>query len=244
MGDEMKIEFWSDIICPYCGLMDHRLHLALGRFQLGDRIQVVHRSFQLHPDLPRTGVSQRKLIEMAGAPITTVDRILRPIERAAEAEGLTPYRAVDRTLGPTDLAHELLAYATDQGRGNEIWTAMFRAHFGQARKLWTTEEVLGFAAEVGLDPDEAAEALHTRRYRARVAADQREAQRLGAHGAPFLVLDGRFAIPGAIGTDDLLAVITRAWTESHPAPRPLPVVGGAEGRCTPDGCLTPEPTAT
>ena len=238
----MKIEFWSDIVCPYCGLMDHRLHLALDRFAYGDQVQVIHRSFQLHPDLPREGVSQVKLIEMAGAPATTVDRVLRPIERAAEAEGLTPYRAVDRTLGPTDLAHELLAYAADQGRGNEIWTAMFRAHFGQARKLWTAGEVLDFAAEVGLDRAEAAKALRSRRYRARVAADQHEAERLGARGAPFLVFDGRFAIPGAIGTDDLLAVISKAWAESHATLRPLPVVGGAEGMCAPDGCAVPDRT--
>ncbi|MEU4679144.1 DsbA family oxidoreductase [Micromonospora sp. NPDC023737] len=235
----MKIEFWSDIVCPYCGLMDHRLHRALDRFAYGDQVQVIHRSFQLHPDLPRSGVTQRKLIEMAGAPTSTVNQVLRPIERAAKAEGLTPYHAVERTLGPTDLAHELLAYAADQGRGNEIWTAMFRAHFGQARKLWTADEVLGFAAEVGLDRAEAAEALRSRRYRARVAADQREAQRLGARGAPFLVFDGRVAVPGAIGTDDLLKVITKVWDESHPTPQPLPLVTGVgtDGVCTPDGCV-------
>ncbi|WP_433319336.1 DsbA family oxidoreductase [Micromonospora sp. CA-269861] len=232
----MKVEFWSDIVCPYCGLMDHRLHQALDRLPYGDQVRVIHRSFQLHPNLPRAGVTQRELITMAGAPATTVDRVLRPIERAAEAEGLTPYHAVDRTLGPTDFAHELLAYATDQGRGAEIWTAMFRAHFGQARKLWTADEVLDFAAEVGLDRDGAADALRSRRYRARVAADQREAQRLGARGAPFLVFDGRFAVPGAIGPDDLVAVIDKAWAESHPTPQPLPVVGAAEGTCTPDGC--------
>ncbi|GIH44962.1 Predicted dithiol-disulfide isomerase, DsbA family [Microbispora rosea] len=238
----MKIDFWSDIVCPYCGLMDHRLRLALDRFAHGDQVQVTHRSFQLHPDLPRAGVSQRKLIEMAGAPRSTLDRILRPIERAAEAEGLTPYRAIDRTLGPTDLAHELLAYAADQGRSNEIWAAMFRAHFGKARKLWTAEEVLDFAEEVGLDRDGAAEALRSRRYRARVAADQTEAQRLGASGTPFLVLDDRVAIPGAIGTDDLLAVITEAWAESHPMPQPLPIVAGGDGLCAPDGCAAPATT--
>ncbi|MFG1894319.1 DsbA family protein [Micromonospora zamorensis] len=239
----MKIEFWSDIVCPYCGLMDHRLHQALDRFPYGDQVQVVHRSFQLHPDLPREGVSQRELITMAGAPATTVDQVLRPIERAAEAEGLTPYHAVDRTLGPTDLAHELLAYATDQGRGAEIWTAMFRAHFGQARKLWTAEEVLDFAAEVGLDRADAAEALRSRRYQARVATDQREAERLGARGAPFLVFDGRFAVPGAIGTDDLLAVIAKAWAESHPTPQPLPTLAGTGDVCTPDGCAVPDRTS-
>ncbi|SNS75464.1 Predicted dithiol-disulfide isomerase, DsbA family [Asanoa hainanensis] len=232
----MKIEFWSDIVCPYCGLMDHRINQALGRLSYGEQVQVVHRSFQVHPDLPREGVTQREVIKMAGAPPTTVDHVLRPIERQAKAEGLTPYRAVDRTLGPTDLAHELLAYATDQGRSNEIWTAMFRAHFGQARKLWTEGEVLGFAAEMNLDG--AAKALRSRRYRGRVDADQRQAVRLGARGAPFLVFDGRFAVPGAIGLNDLVSVIDRAWAEAKPKPQPLPIIGGGDGVCTPDGCVS------
>jgi predicted DsbA family dithiol-disulfide isomerase len=210
----MKLEFWSDIVCPFCGLMDHRLHVALDRLPYGNQVQVIHRSFQLHPDLPRSGVTQRELIKMAGAPASTEERVLRPIERAAEAEGLTPYHAVERTLGPTDLAHELLAYASDQGRGNEIWSAMFRAHFGQARKLWTVGEVLDFADEMGLDRAEAAEALRSRQYRDRVTADQLDAMRLGAHGTPFLVIDDRFGVPGAVGIDDLVAAIEKAWADT------------------------------
>jgi predicted DsbA family dithiol-disulfide isomerase len=165
--------------------------------------------------------------------------IFAPIEAAAHAEGLESYHALERTLGPTDYAHELLAYAADQGRGNEIWTAMFRAHFGQARRLWTADEVLDFAAEAGLDREEAAEALRDRRYRAQVAADQREAERLGARGMPFTVIDGAFAVPGAVGTDRLLEAMTTAWEAGHPAPQPLPVIGDVGGVCGPDGCAVP-----
>jgi predicted DsbA family dithiol-disulfide isomerase len=225
----MKIEFWSDIICPYCGLMDHRLHLVQDRFE--HPLEIVHRSFQLHPDLPRDGITQRDLFATAGVPAEVGIRTIRQIEESAEADGLTPYHALDRTLGPTDYAHEMLAYATDQGRGNEIWSAMFRAHFGEPRALWTIDAVLRFAGEVGLDG--AAEALTSRRHRDQVQADQREAERLGAQGMPFIVLDERYAIPGAIATGDLLAAVTKAWSEHTPK---LSVIGGAEGVCGPDGC--------
>ncbi|GAA5011360.1 DsbA family oxidoreductase [Actinopolymorpha pittospori] len=236
----MKIEFWSDIVCPYCGLMDHRLRLALDRFEHASEVTVTHRSFQIHPDLPREGITQRELFEVAGMPQATGEQILTSIEAVARSEGLRPYHALERTLGPTDLAHELLAYATDQGRGDEVWSAMFQAHFGTARKLWTAEQVLAFAAEVGLDREGAAEAMDSRRYRDRVAADQRAAQRLGARGTPFIVLDGRYAIPGAIGTQDLLSALTTAWQESHPATISLlPGVAGTDGVCTPDGCVLP-----
>jgi predicted DsbA family dithiol-disulfide isomerase len=111
----MRIEFWSDIVCPYCGLMDHRLRQVLARFEHASDVQVVHRSFQVHPDLPREGVTQRELFHRAGMSEAAGERILRPIEEAAEAEGLTPYHALERRLGPTDLAHELLAHATGAG---------------------------------------------------------------------------------------------------------------------------------
>jgi predicted DsbA family dithiol-disulfide isomerase len=64
----MKIQFWSDVICPYCGLMDNRLASALDRFEHGKDVQVVPRSFLLHPDLPREGITQRALFTMAGMP--------------------------------------------------------------------------------------------------------------------------------------------------------------------------------
>ncbi|MEU3983775.1 DsbA family oxidoreductase [Streptomyces sp. NPDC026672] len=240
----MKIEFWSDIICPYCGLMDHRLRLALERFEHADEVQVVHRSFQLHPDLPRTGVTQRRLLEMHNIPASKGEQIFAPIESAARAEGLEPYHALERTMGPTDHAHELLALATDKGRGSEVWTAMFRAHFGQNRALWTMDEVLDFATDVGLDPAEAAEALRTRRYRTRVAADQHEAQRLGARGTPFITLGRTYAVPGAVSTDELLATMTKAWESTHPDPQPLRVLAEADGACGPDSCAVPPPAAS
>ena len=75
---------------------------------------MVHRSFQLHPELDRNGITQRDLLVMRVPNPDEVERtILRPIEEAAEREGFAPFRAIDRTLGPTDHAHELLAYASD-----------------------------------------------------------------------------------------------------------------------------------
>jgi predicted DsbA family dithiol-disulfide isomerase len=240
----MKIELWADVVCPYCGLMDNRLRLALERFEHADDVRLVHRSFQLHPDLPRSGVTQRELFTMAGMPAERGERVLRGIEEAAHAEGLDPYHALERTLGPTDYAHELLAHATEKGRGNEIWTAIFRTHFGQARALWTLQEVVDFAEEVGLDRAEAVEVLTDRRYRSRVAADQREAARLGARGAPFLVFDGTHALPGAVDVERLIGAMNQVWEATHPAPAPLRVIGEAGGSCGPDGCVVPPYSTT
>ncbi|HEY5803590.1 MAG TPA: DsbA family oxidoreductase [Lysobacter sp.] len=210
----MKIEFWCDIVCPFCGLAEYRLENALAAFEHRAEVQVIHRSFQLHPELDRNGVSQRDLLVMrVKDPDEIESKVLRPLEVAAAREGLTPYRVVDRTLGPTDHVHELLAYASDQGLHSEAWKRAFRTHFGEARKLWTIDEVATFAVELGLDEVEARAALLSRRYREQVENDQREARLLGATGTPFLVIDRRFVIRGAQTTEELLSILLGAWQD-------------------------------
>jgi predicted DsbA family dithiol-disulfide isomerase len=90
---------------------------------------------------------------------------------------------------------------------------------------------LDFAAEVGLDG--AGPALRDRRYRDRVDADQRAAQRLGARGAPFLVFDDTYAVRGAVATDRLVAVLEQVWAASHLT---LPVIAASGDACGVDGC--------
>ena len=232
----MKIEMWADIVCPICGLTEHRLEQALARFEHSDEVEVVHRSFLLHPDLPREGMSQVAMAALFGVDERGIHRSLDPIEAAAEAEGLSPYRALDRTLGPTDYAHELLAFAAEKGKGEEAWRRMFREHFGKARKFWTLEEVAAFAPEIGLDEDEAREALSSRRYRERVQADHSQAVSLGATGTPFMVIDGTYGVTGGRDTETLLALLRQAWQELHPERRIVPLDDVASGLCTPDSC--------
>jgi predicted DsbA family dithiol-disulfide isomerase len=88
---------------------------------------------------------------------------------------------------------------------------MFWAHFGQARKLWTLDEVAGFAAELGLDPVEARAVLESRKYKDQVESDQCEGQRLGVTGTPFLVIDRKYSLPGSRTTDQLLSGLRHAW---------------------------------
>jgi predicted DsbA family dithiol-disulfide isomerase len=210
----MKIELWCDIICPFCGLNEHRLENALAEFEHGADVQVLHRSFQVHPELDRVGVTQRDLILMRGLDPEKVEKnILEPIEQAAKREGLVPYRVIDRTLGPTDYAHELLAYASDNGLHSESWKHIFRAHFGTAQRLWTIDEVIDFAAELDLDLLETRLVLQSGRYREQVKNDQREAQRLGANGTPFMLIDRKHPVSTALNTDELLSILRSAWRD-------------------------------
>jgi predicted DsbA family dithiol-disulfide isomerase len=228
----MQIEMWSDIICPICGMTQLRLRNAVAEFEHADEVEVIHRSFQVHPGIAPEGITQTQLSLNAGMTIKQMNSILRPVEIAADEEGFGGYHAIDRTLGPTDLTHELLAYATDQGRHHEAWTAMFNAHFRANRQLWTLEQLVEFAREIGLDADDAREVLVSRRYKRQVEQEQARGLRMGAHGTPFIVIDEKYAIGGGVDKATFVRAMRQVWDENHPA---LSMPFGEGDQCGPDG---------
>lgn len=216
----MRIEIWTDIICPWCGLGQKRLGLALERFGHADEIEVVHRSFQLDERAP-TGSTQPvrdMLKKKTGMSDAQFEQATGTIERLAAADGLAPYIVRDNRVGNTSLAHELAAWATDQGKGDETWERLYKVYFGEARSIFDVDSLVAIAAEVGLDADAAREALTSRRYADRVTADGREARQLGASGVPFFVVDRQVAVAGAQSVDVLVKMLQAAWDKGHPGP--------------------------
>jgi len=231
----VKVEIWSDVLCPWCGLGNHRLDQAVQRFEHGEQIEVVHRSFQLDPSRPSgtTLTTRQMLAKKYGMNDAQAEAGARQIEALAEQDGLAPYIVLDNTIGNTGLAHEFLAYASTQGKHAEAWRHMFRAYFGQARPIFDVDALLDLAGELGLDRDSTRQALQEHRFRQQVEDDARHAQRLGASGVPFTVVDGRYAISGAQDTGTLLRLLEQAWDETH---QPVSLTEDATGACGPDGC--------
>jgi predicted DsbA family dithiol-disulfide isomerase len=238
----MKVEIWSDVICPWCGLGTHRLERALARFEHGGDVEVIHRSFPLDPTLPSgPGLTPREMLRRKyGMADAQIEASTRRIERMAASEGLAPYIVLDNTVANTELTHELLAYATAQGKNREAWQRMFRAYFGEARSVFDIEALVDLADELGLDRASSRQVLEDRTFRQQVEDEARQAQLLGARGVPFIVIDGRYAVAGAQETDTLLGVLRQVWDETHPPLAPTSLAEDAEGLCGPDGCELPD----
>jgi predicted DsbA family dithiol-disulfide isomerase len=234
----VKVEIWAEVTCPWCGLGSHRLDRAVERFEHAGEVEVVHRSFPLGGNFPadRTVSVREALRSQHGIGEAQAEAATGRIEAMATAEGLTPYRVLDNRVGNTELAHEFLAHATAMGKNREAWDAIFRAYFGEAEPVFALQDLLRLAVELGLDREEARRALTERRYRRQVEDDARRAQRLGAAGAPFIVVDGRYAVPGAQDSDALLDLLRTAWDETHPV---TVTPGGEASACGPDGCAVP-----
>lgn len=215
----MKIEIWTDIICPWCGLATHQLDQALARYEHAADVVVEHRSFELNPNalegvsVPTTQMLQDKL----EIPLERALEMNQRVERLAHQAGIAEYHVADNHSGSTTLAHELLAWASEQGRHDEAWHLVFAEYFGKRTPIWTVDDLVALAEPLGLDPIAAREALTGRRYTDRVRADHREAVVLGAQGVPFIVVDRRYGMSGAQGADRILALLDRAWADSTSA---------------------------
>ncbi|MFK4540591.1 putative DsbA family dithiol-disulfide isomerase [Streptomyces tendae] len=234
----MKVEIWAEVTCPWCGLGSHRVDRAVERFEHSDEVELVHRSLPLGGTLPtdRTITVREVLLRKYGMNGAQAEAATGRIETLAASEGLSPYRVLDNVVGNTDLAHEFLAHATAQGRNREAWDTILDTYFGRAEPVFTLDDLLRLAGELGLDRDLTRRVLTDRRHRSQVQEDVRRAQRLGATGAPFTVVDGRYAVPGAQSSDALLDLLRTAWDEAHPVTRTL---AGHAPVCAPDGCAVP-----
>jgi len=228
----VRIEIWSDVICPFCGIGQHRLDQALAGFANRDDVEIVHRSFQLDPSFP-VGTTMRST-DMLRSKYRMSEAQARAnterVEQMAAADGLAPYVVGDNTVGNTRLAHEMLAFAAERGLEDAAWKRLYKAYWAETKSIFDLPSLVALAAEIGLDPAETREALTSGRYTAKVENDAREAKALGANGVPFIVIDRRLGISGAQPLATFKNALEQAWRE-----RPTPKILAGEA-CGPDGC--------
>ena len=213
----MRVEVWSDVVCPWCYIGKRRLETALERFPHRDDVEVVWRSFQLDPSVPEgeTHPTLPALAAKYGRSVEEMRDTMRHVEEAAAGEGLR-YSLADGVSGNTLLAHELLHLAAERGVQGAMEERLLHAHFEEARSVFDVDSLVALAVEVGLDGTEVRAALADSRYRPAVQGDIATARALGATGVPFFVVDRRYGAAGAQPADLLLQVLERAWSDAHP----------------------------
>ncbi len=229
----MRIEIWGDVVCPWCYIADARFERALTEFPHRDRVEVVHRSFELDPghDAAHVESVPAFLARRFGPQGPAMDE---QVAERARREGLT-YRT-DRQVGSTLDAHRLLHWAEEQGRQGQLLAVLFETNFAQAESIFTHDALVGIAARAGLDPEQARHILaDADAYLEAVREDERGAALAGAQGVPFFVFDGRRTLGGAQPVSAFRKALETAWAE-----RPLDALGEDAVMCGPDGtCAVP-----
>jgi len=206
----MRVDIWSDIVCPWCYVGKRRFETALKQFEHRADVQVLHHAFQLNPAAPRHETSNRREMLMRKyrlSPEQAAEMDARMTETAA-AEGLT-FHLDGALTGNTLDAHQLVHLGLERGRQDAIVERLFRAYFTEQRSIFDPASLVPLAIDAGLDPEEAAATLAENRYADTVIADIDVARRLGVSGVPFFVFDERYGVSGAQSPDVFLDVFAR-----------------------------------
>lgn len=235
----MKVEIWSDVVCPWCYIGKRRFESALSKFPHRDDVEVVYRSFELDPSAQvDSGKSVTEMLsEKYGVSLAQAGAMNERVTGIAAGEGLD-YHLDKARHANTVKAHRLLHLAASKGLQNEVMERVMTAYFSEGENVGDIEALTRLAAEAGLDADAVRAALTNDDYADAVRADVRRARMLGITGVPFFVFDEHYGVSGAQPTELLLEVLEKAWAENHPL---LQVVSTAEDAdaCEGDNCALP-----
>jgi len=207
----VKVEIWSDVVCPWCYIGKRRFEEALAGFEGAGDVEVVWRSFELDPDAPRTqsGTSIEHLARKYGLSPDQARASQEHVTRVASEEGLD-YRLADLRRGNSFDAHRLLHLAREHGKQDALKERLLRAYFSEGQPIGEPAVLEQLAVEVGLDRTEVAETLASDRFGEDVRDDERSARLLGIRGVPFFVFDDRYGIEGAQPAESILQALRNA----------------------------------
>lgn len=199
--EPISIDIWSDIACPWCYIGKRNLEKGLEATAGDDdapQVNITFHSFELSPDTPVDfdGDEIDFLSGHKGMPREQVEQMLSHVTGVAENAGLQ-YRFDLLQHTNTVKAHELLHFAKANDLQHEMEERLMSAYFTEGKHVGRIDDLVELAVEVGLDADQAREALESSRHLQDVRQDQAQAQAYGIQGVPFFVIDGQYGISGA-----------------------------------------------
>ncbi len=212
----VKLEIWSDVVCPWCAIGRARLQAALAGFAHRDDVTLRWRSFELEPEAPRerSGGAEH-LASKYGMSVEEARRMQERVAATAAQDGLE-FRFDRARHGNTVDAHRLLHHAWETGGAtvqDELKGRLLRASFTDGEPIGDPGALARIAVDAGLDDDGVRAVLGSDRYLDDVRADEDLARRLGITSVPFLVVDDRYGVAGAQPADALRQLLDTAWAE-------------------------------
>ena len=201
----MKVEIWSDVVCPWCYIGKRRFEEALARFPGRDDVRGSYRAFQLDPTAP-PGVARpvSEVYERKFGSAEHAASLVDHVTRIAADSGLD-FHLEHAVRSNTLLAHRLLWLAEQRGVQDAVQERLLRAYFCEGRNVGDPDALAELAADVGLDADEVRAYLDSDAGRPEVEEQLRRAVELGMTAVPTYLFDddvgrSRRAGPGGLPT--------------------------------------------
>ncbi|GEN54687.1 DsbA family oxidoreductase [Halobacillus faecis] len=235
----MKIEIWSDFVCPFCYIGKRRLEEALEHFP-GKQVDVVYKSFELDPNAERnTGRNMHeKLAAKYGRSLEEAREMTQNMTEQAKMVGLD-FRFDSVVPTNTFDAHRVSQLANEKGLGNAFAERFFKAVLTDGKDVGDHETITALAVEVGLDRDAVVSVLEGSAYTEAVRREEAEAQQIGVQGVPFFVINRKYAVSGAQPTEVFVQGLEKAFAEEEKTPAFEDLSSESGAACTEDGCEVP-----
>ena len=207
----MRVDIWGDIVCPWCYIGERRFSRGLAGFEHYDEVDVVYRSFELDPSIPKGQATP--VLDMLAAKhgLSRAEAGQAEARVAALAAADDLGFTSDRATGNTFDAHRLVHLGRERGAAGPLLQRLYHAYFAEGRPVFDVSTLVGVAAEAGLDPDRTRQALEDGSYGEAVRADEDEARALGITRVPFYVIDRKYGVSGAQPAEAFTQALQQIW---------------------------------
>ena len=194
----MKVQIWSDVMCPFCYIGKRRFEEALSKFEYKDEVEVEWKSFQLNPAMKtNTSISiDQYLADAKGWQLDYAQQLNKQVTEMAAQVGLT-YNFDRAVVANSFNAHRFTHLAKKHNLGEAAEEQLFKAYFTEGKNIDDAPTLMDLATGLGLDAKAFAAAMGNGDFTNDVIADIQEAQALGIQGVPFFVFDRKYAVSGA-----------------------------------------------
>jgi predicted DsbA family dithiol-disulfide isomerase len=215
----VKIDIWSDVVCPFCWLGKRHLEKALEGFTHREQVELVWHSFQLDPTAPAVSAetTPEHLARKYGMTLEQARASQQRLEQQAATVGLE-YHLETTLTGNTFDAHRLLHLAAAEGEVDTVMERFMRGYFTENLAIGDHDVLVRLAVEAGLDEERVRQVLAGDEFARAVRDDAEQARAYGARGVPFFVLGGVLGVSGAQPVELFEQALQQAWDTTHTLP--------------------------
>lgn len=235
-NNKVKVEIWTDVMCPFCYIGKRKFEAGLAGFAHKDKVEVVWKSYQLNPDL-KTDASVSLHAYMAGRKGVSME------EAAAMSEGAMQKATtvglnynMDKVIPANTLkAHQFAHFAKKHGVQSSAEELLFRSYFIDGKNVDNVSTLLQLVEELGLSAEEFKLAMDKQCYLADVKADMEEAKELGIRMIPHFMVNRKYVVSGSYDSQTFTDILTKAYDEGKQSSSPSTIETFNGESCTTDG---------
>lgn len=210
----MKVEIFSDVVCPFCWIGKKQFETALEQFEHKDSVEVLYRSFELDQNaaVENDDDIYDMLSKKYGKPRDVMVESNKRIVQSGALVGLELNFEKTHVTNSFD-AHRLIHLASTKNLGHVAFETLHKAYFTDGIHIGRKDELAKIGESLGFTSAEVMEMLESDKFEAQVREDETRAQQIGVSGVPFFVIDDKHAISGAQGTENFLGALEEISSE-------------------------------